>query len=120
MALIQKFVLFLGHPTYALTVVIFSMLVSSGMGSYFSRRILGDDDRRLFRALALIAVLVALLAAVRYAAAGRGRRAAVGAEIRDHRGADLARRLRDGHAVPHRAETPGSNGTSPRCAGRGR
>ena len=33
-ALIQKFVLFLGHPTYALTVVIFSMLVSSGLGSY--------------------------------------------------------------------------------------
>ena len=64
MALIQKFVLFLGHPTYALTVVIFSMLVSSGLGSYFSRRILGDDDRRLFRALALIAVLVALLAAL--------------------------------------------------------
>jgi predicted membrane-bound spermidine synthase len=64
MALIQKFVLFLGHPTYALTVVIFSMLVSSGLGSYFSRRILGDDDRRLYRALILIAVLVALLAAV--------------------------------------------------------
>jgi len=63
MALIQKFVLFLGHPTYALTVVIFSMLVSSGLGSYFSRRILGDDDRRLFGALALIAALVALLAA---------------------------------------------------------
>ncbi|MGO4881239.1 MAG: hypothetical protein ACLP59_10495 [Bryobacteraceae bacterium] len=64
MALIQKFVLFLGHPTYALTVVIFSMLVSSGIGSYFSRRILGDNDQRLYRALALIAVLVALLAAV--------------------------------------------------------
>ncbi|MGC9949820.1 MAG: hypothetical protein ABSF64_25910 [Bryobacteraceae bacterium] len=64
MALIQKFVLFLGHPTYALTVVIFSMLVSSGLGSYFSRRILGDEDRRLYRALALIAALVALLAAV--------------------------------------------------------
>jgi predicted membrane-bound spermidine synthase len=63
-ALIQKFVLFLGHPTYALTVVIFSMLVSSGLGSYFSRRILGDDHRRLYRALMLIAVLVALLAAV--------------------------------------------------------
>ena len=40
-ALIQKFVLFLGHPTYALTVIIFSMLVSSGLGSFFSRRILG-------------------------------------------------------------------------------
>ena len=64
MALIQKFVFFLGHPTYALTVVIFSMLVSSGLGSYFSRRILGDDPRRLYRALLLIAVLVALLAAV--------------------------------------------------------
>jgi hypothetical protein len=64
MALIQKFVLFLGHPTYALTVVIFSMLVSSGLGSYFSRRILGDDDRRLNRALILIAVLVSLLAAI--------------------------------------------------------
>ncbi len=36
--LIQKFILFLGHPTYALTVVIFSMLLSSGLGSYFSRR----------------------------------------------------------------------------------
>ena len=34
--LIQKFVLFLGHPTYALTVVIFSMLVSSGIGSFAS------------------------------------------------------------------------------------
>jgi len=63
-ALIQKFVLFLGHPTYALTVVIFSLLVSSGLGSYFSRRILAGDDRRLLRALALISVAVALLAAL--------------------------------------------------------
>jgi predicted membrane-bound spermidine synthase len=64
MALIQKFVLFLGHPTYALTVVIFSMLVSSGLGSYFSRRILGNSDHRLYLALILIAVLVTLLAAI--------------------------------------------------------
>src|SRR5262249_6547828 len=35
-ALIQKFVLFLGHPVHALWVVIFSMLVSSGIGSNFS------------------------------------------------------------------------------------
>ena len=63
-ALIQKFVLFLGHPTYALTVVIFSMLISSGLGSYCSRVVLGDDHRRLYRALLLIAVLVALLAAL--------------------------------------------------------
>jgi hypothetical protein len=61
-ALIQKFVLFLGHPTYALTVVIFSMLVASGLGSYFSRRILAGDIRRWMKALALVAVLAAVLA----------------------------------------------------------
>jgi hypothetical protein len=36
--LIQRFVLFLGHPTYALTVVIFLLLLSSGMGSLAARR----------------------------------------------------------------------------------
>ncbi len=34
---IQRFVLFLGHPTYALTVVIFLLLLSSGIGSLTSR-----------------------------------------------------------------------------------
>lgn len=63
-ALIQKFVLFLGHPTYALTVVIFSMLVSSGLGSLYSRRFVGKDpdDGRLMKTLGLVAILVALLA----------------------------------------------------------
>jgi hypothetical protein len=37
-AFIQRFVLFLGHPTYALTVVVFLMLLSSGIGSLLSRR----------------------------------------------------------------------------------
>ena len=36
--LIQRFVLFLGHPTYALTVVIFLMLLASGAGSLTARR----------------------------------------------------------------------------------
>jgi spermidine synthase len=36
-AFIQRFVLFLGHPTYALTVVIFLLLLSSGAGSLLSR-----------------------------------------------------------------------------------
>jgi len=36
-AFVQRFVLFLGHPTYALTVVIFLLLLSSGAGSLFSR-----------------------------------------------------------------------------------
>ena len=64
-ALIQKFVLLLGHPTYALTVIIFSMLVSSGLGSFFSRRFLHGDDVRLMQALvAVVAVLVGVLAFV--------------------------------------------------------
>ncbi len=63
-ALIQKFVLFLGHPTYALTVVIFSMLVSSGAGSFLSRRIVADRVPRLMAALFGAAVLVGILAVV--------------------------------------------------------
>lgn len=55
-ALIQKFVLFLGHPTYALTVIIFSMLVASSLGSFFSAR-------TNLPALPLVAVLVNVLAA---------------------------------------------------------
>ncbi len=35
---IQRLVLFLGHPTYALTVVVFLLLLSSGVGSLASRR----------------------------------------------------------------------------------
>jgi hypothetical protein len=42
---IQRFVLFLGHPTYALTVVIFLLLLSSGAGSLVSRRWLGEPAR---------------------------------------------------------------------------
>jgi len=56
--LIQRFVLFLGHPTYALTVVIFLMLLSSGAGSVFSRMCL-RDVRQLW--IPLAAVVVALL-----------------------------------------------------------
>ncbi len=63
-ALIQRFVLFLGHPTYALTVVIFSMLVSSGVGSYSSRRAIGGDPVRWMKALGSIVLLVAVLALV--------------------------------------------------------
>jgi hypothetical protein len=37
-ALMQKFILFLGHPIYALTVVLFSLLISSGVGSYLTSK----------------------------------------------------------------------------------
>lgn len=47
-AFIQRFVLFLGHPTYALTVVVFLLLLSSGAGSLASNRWLARSyDPRL-------------------------------------------------------------------------
>jgi len=36
--LIQKFMVFLGGPVYSLSVILFSILVFSGTGSYFSKR----------------------------------------------------------------------------------
>jgi hypothetical protein len=63
-ALIQKFVLFLGHPTYALTVIIFSMLLFSGFGSYFSKRALGVNAARLQSVLVYIAAAIVLLSFV--------------------------------------------------------
>jgi len=62
-ALIQKLALFLGRPTYSLTVVVFSLLVGSGAGSYASKRLIGEDDGRLRAALAAIIVVVGGLSA---------------------------------------------------------
>jgi spermidine synthase len=58
-AFIQRFVLFLGHPTYALTVVVFLLLLASGAGSLASRRWLGKTGRSLLP-LALIAGVILL------------------------------------------------------------
>jgi spermidine synthase len=44
-AFIQRFVLFLGHPTYALTVVVFLLLLSSGAGSLASRKWVAHTKR---------------------------------------------------------------------------
>lgn len=60
-AFIQRFVLFLGHPTYALTVVIFLLMLSSGAGSLYSRLWLPRADMAW---LPLLLVVVALLADV--------------------------------------------------------
>jgi hypothetical protein len=38
-ALLQRFVLLLGHPVYSLTVTLFSLLLGTGIGSFLSRRI---------------------------------------------------------------------------------
>jgi spermidine synthase len=60
-AFIQRFVLFLGHPTYALTVVIFLLMLSSGAGSLFSRRWL---PRTQMAWMPLALVVIALIANV--------------------------------------------------------
>ncbi|PYX44798.1 MAG: hypothetical protein DMG79_20335, partial [Acidobacteria bacterium] len=60
-AFIQRFVLFLGHPTYALTVVIFLLMLSSGAGSLFSRFWL---PRTELGWLPLLLVIVALIAEI--------------------------------------------------------
>jgi hypothetical protein len=62
-ALIQKFVLLLGHPTYALSVVIFSMLVSSSLGSYASGSFLRMGEARLIKVLGSVAICAAAEAA---------------------------------------------------------
>jgi hypothetical protein len=58
-SLIQRFVLFLGHPTYALTVVVFLLLLSSGAGSIAARRFI-SGKKRLMPLLALITAMIGL------------------------------------------------------------
>ncbi len=57
-AFIQRFVLFLGYPTYALTVVVFLMLLASGAGSLVSRRWLSEPTQVY---LPLVVIVAALL-----------------------------------------------------------
>ena len=60
---IQRFVLFLGHPTYALTVVVFLLLLSSGAGSMLSRKLLPGTGR-VWLPLVLITVVLLFYVAV--------------------------------------------------------
>ena len=57
-AFIQRFMLFLGHPTYALTVVVFLMLLSSGLGSLLSRRWFAEPTRVASAMAGIVAVLL--------------------------------------------------------------
>ena len=59
-ALIQRFVLFLGYPTYALSVVLFALLLFTGAGSLLSARF--EDGRRAL-SRALVAAVVAIAGA---------------------------------------------------------
>lgn len=57
-ALVQKCVLFLGHPAYALTVVLFSVLIWSALGSWLAGRF---PDTGLPRTLRVVLLVVAAL-----------------------------------------------------------
>jgi predicted membrane-bound spermidine synthase len=57
----QRLIVFLGHPTYSLSVVLFSLLVSSGVGSYLTSRVevrgaTGSAARLLLILLAVLSV----------------------------------------------------------------
>jgi spermidine synthase len=60
-AFIQRFVLFLGHPTYAFTVVVFLMLLSSGLGSLVSQNWLPNPLNVKVPLLAISAALLTYL-----------------------------------------------------------
>jgi len=60
-ALLQKFVLFLGHPVYSLSVVLLSLLLFGSCGSYATRRIpLGAEHRWIPPAGLILAILIAV------------------------------------------------------------
>jgi spermidine synthase len=64
-ALMQKLVIFLGHPTYALSVVLVSLLASAGTGSLLAGRIAVVERRHLrWILLAIVAVVVFDLVAI--------------------------------------------------------
>ena len=60
-SVLQRFVLLLGHPVYSLTVTLFSLLLGTGLGAAWSRRL---DEASLRRSGAIGIVIVAAIALV--------------------------------------------------------
>jgi predicted membrane-bound spermidine synthase len=59
--LMQKFTLFLGHPTFGIAVVVSSLLVGSGLGSRWSARLAEPRNATWRLTLVLAAVLVLMI-----------------------------------------------------------
>lgn len=55
-AFLQRFSVLLGHPTYALVIVLFAMILFTGLGSYLSDRMLGAHGQRFGRCMAGLAI----------------------------------------------------------------
>jgi lipid-A-disaccharide synthase-like uncharacterized protein len=60
-ALIQKFILFLGQPLYSLSTVIFALLFSSALGSLFSRKFLEKAGPGGLRGILILCAVLAAL-----------------------------------------------------------
>jgi spermidine synthase len=60
-SVLQRFVLLLGHPVYSLTVTLFSLLLGTGIGAAWSRRL---REETLARSAGIMLVAIALLSLV--------------------------------------------------------
>lgn len=60
-SMLQRLIIFLGHPVYGLSVILFVLLLAGGLGSYFSVRI--SDTRLRAGGVRVLAALVAVLLA---------------------------------------------------------
>ncbi len=58
--LIQRFILFLGHPTLAIAVVLFSLLLASGLGSFYSTKWKNQKLYNVFKVSLVIGIIVML------------------------------------------------------------
>ncbi len=60
--MIQKFIIFLGGPIYSLSVILFSILIFSGLGSYLSKKISSDkfNYKHSFLMIIFISILYLL------------------------------------------------------------
>jgi hypothetical protein len=60
---LQRFSVYLGHPTYSLAIILFSMILAAGIGSFVSDRLRADSPaaRRIPVAIAILTVGVIFL-----------------------------------------------------------
>ena len=63
-AFIQKFILFLSHPLYAVAVVLCAFLIFAGLGSRFSWRVVQKNQTKPFWPVAWVVLAICLVAVV--------------------------------------------------------
>jgi len=64
-SMLQRLIVFLGHPVYSLSVILFVLLITGGVGSYLSRKIV--DHRLPATGTKVLAAVVAVLAGAGFA-----------------------------------------------------